>query len=94
MIIDYRDKKTEAFAAGEFVRAFQEFELQAEKRLAVLAAATSLNDLRVLRSNRLEALSGDRQGQFSIRVNLQWRICFEWPDDAQGPSNVEITDYH
>jgi len=94
MIIGYRDKKTEAFAAGEFVKAFQGFEQQAEKRLAVLDAATSLNDLRALRSNRLETLSGDREGQFSIRVNRQWRICFEWPDDAQGPSNVEITDYH
>ena len=94
MIIDYRDKKTETFAAGEFVRAFQGFEQQAEKRRAVLDAATSLNDLRALRSNRLEALSGDRQGQYSIRVNRQWRICFEWPDDAPGPSRVEITDYH
>ena len=94
MIIDYRDKKTEAFAAGELVRAFQGFEKQAEKRLAVLDAATSLNDLRRLRSNRLEAVGGDRQGQFSIRVNRQWRICFEWPDDAPGPFNVEITDYH
>jgi proteic killer suppression protein len=94
MIIDYRDRKTGTFAAGEFVRDFQGFEQQAERRLAVLDAATSLNDLRALRSNRLEALSGDRQGQFSIRINMQWRICFEWPDDAQGPSNVEITDYH
>ena len=67
---------------------------QATRRLAVLDAATSLNDLRALRSNRLEALSGDRQGQYSIRVNLQWRICFEWPDGAAGPSKVEITDYH
>ena len=94
MIIDYRDKKTEAFAAGEFVKAFQGFEQQAEKRLAVLDAVTSLNDLRALRSNRLEVLSGDREGQFSIRVNRQWRICFEWPDGAPGPGNVEITDYH
>ena len=94
MIIDYRDRKTEAFAAGQFVRAFQGFEDQATRRLAVLDAATSLNDLRALRSNRLEALSGDRQGQYSILVNLQWRICFEWPDGAAGPSKVEITDYH
>ena len=77
MITDYRDKKTAAFAAGEFVREFQGFEQQAGKRLAVLDAATSLNDLRVLRSNRLETLSGDRRGQFSIRINRQWRICFE-----------------
>ena len=94
MIIDYRDKRTAAFAAGQFVKEFQGFEQQAEKRLAVLDAATSLNDLRALRSNRLETLSGDRQGQFSIRVNRQWRICFEWPGDAQGPSSIEITDYH
>ena len=94
MIIDYRDRETEAFAAGRFVRAFQGFEDQARKRLAVLGAATSLNDLRALRSNRLEALSGDRQGQYSIRINRQWRICFEWRDGAVGPSSVEITDYH
>ena len=94
MIIDYRDKKTEAFAAGEFVKAFQGFEQQAERRLAVLDAATSLETLRGLRGNRLEALGGERQGQFSIRINRQWRLCFEWPDDARGPSQVEITDYH
>ena len=94
MIIDYRDKKTETFANGEFIKAFQGFEKQAEKRLAILDAATSLNDLRALGSNRLETLSGNRAGQFSIRINKQWRICFKWPDDAPGPSNVEITDYH
>lgn len=94
MIIDYRDKRSKNFAAGAFVKAFQGFEQQAERKLAVLDAATSLKDLRALRSNRLETLSGDRQGQFSIRINRQWRICFEWPDDAHGPSNVEITDYH
>lgn len=94
MITNYRDKKTEAFADGRFVKEFQGFEQQAVKRLAVLDAATSLNDLRALRSNRLEALGGDREGQYSIRVNMQWRICFEWPDTAAGPSGVEITDYH
>lgn len=94
MIIDYHDKKTEAFAAGKFVKAFQSLEQQAERRLAVLNAATCLNDLRKLASNHLEALSGDRQGQFSIRINMQWRICFKWPDGALGPSRVEITDYH
>ena len=94
MIIGYRDRKTETFAAEKFVRAFQGFERQAAKRLSILSAATSLNDLRVLRSNRLEALSGDRKGQYSIRINEQWRICFEWPDGAAGPSAVEIADYH
>ena len=94
MIIDFYDKKTEAFAAGKFVKAFQGFEQQAERRLAVLDAATCLNDLKQLASNRLEALGGHRQGQFSIRVNIQWRICFKWPDGSPGPSRVEITDYH
>ena len=94
MIVSYRDRKTESFARGEFVRAFQSFADQAGKRLAILDAATSIKDLRGLRSNRLEALSGDRQGQYSIRINNQWRICFEWPSGEPGPSNVEITDYH
>ena len=53
-----------------------------------------LEDLRGFTSNRLEALKGDRAGQYSIRINMQWRICFEWPQDATGPSNVEIVDYH
>jgi proteic killer suppression protein len=59
-----------------------------------LDGAESLQDLRALRSNRLEALKGDRAGQFSIRINDQWRICFAWPDGDDGPSQVEITDYH
>ena len=50
--------------------------------------------LRTMRSNRLEALSGDRQGQYAISINRQWRICFEWPDGQPGPSQVEIVDYH
>jgi proteic killer suppression protein len=94
MILSYRDKRTEGFAQGEFVRAFQGFERQAAKRLAILNAAPSLDTLRVLPSNRLEALKGDRAGQFSIRINQQWRICFDWPDGRTGPLNVEIVDYH
>ncbi len=94
MILSFRDKKTEAFAQGEFVKAFQGFDRQGWKRLEILAAATSLNDLRTLPSNHLEALKDARAGQLSIRINKQWRICFEWPKDASGPSNVEITDYH
>jgi proteic killer suppression protein len=94
MILGYRDKKTEAFAAGEFVKAFQGFEEQAAKRLAILNAARDLATLRALPSNRLEALRGDRAGQYSIRINQQWRVCFEWPDGQLGPSNVEIVDYH
>jgi proteic killer suppression protein len=94
MILGYRDKRTAAFAGGSFVREFQGFERQAAKRLEILEAATGLEDLRGLPSNRLEALRGERAGQYSIRVNLQWRICFEWHKDAPGPSNVEIVDYH
>lgn len=92
MIKSYRDKKTASFANGEFVRAFSGFSRQAEKRLEILDAAESTADLAALPSNRLEALSGDRNGQFSIRINQQWRLCFEWPDN--GPENVEIVDYH
>jgi proteic killer suppression protein len=94
MILSYLDKRTETFARGEFVREFQGFDRQAYKRLEILEAATSLEDLRALPSSHLEGLKGDRAGQFSIRINLQWRICFEWPEGATGPSNVEIVDYH
>jgi toxin HigB-1 len=94
MVLSYRDKRTEAFANGEFVREFQGFDRQAWKRLEILDAAISLDELRALRGNRLEALRGDRAGQFSIRINVQWRICFEWASGAPGPSNVEIVDYH
>jgi toxin HigB-1 len=94
MILSYRDKRTARFGQGAFIRAFQGFEQQAERRLAILHAAPSLSTLRDLSSNRLETLRGDRAGQSSIRINQQWRICFEWPDDQAGPSNVEIVDYH
>ena len=94
MILDYRDKRTEAFARGEFVREFQGFATQANKRLEILEAATSLEDLRALPSNRLETLRGNRVGQFSIRINQQWRMCFKWPQGSTGPSDVEIVDYH
>jgi len=94
MILTYRDKLTETFAQGGFVRAFQGFEDQAARRLSILNAAPSLETLRALPSNRLEALKGDRAGQYSIRINQQWRVCFEWPAGQQGPSNVEIVDYH
>ena len=94
MILGFRDKRTARFAAGEQVAAFSGFDRQAHKRLEILSAATSLNDLRGLPGNRLERLKGDRAGQYSIRINDQWRLCFEWPQDATGPSNVEIVDYH
>ncbi len=94
MILSYRDQRTKAFAEGRLVRDFQGFARQAYRRLEVLDAAASLDELRALRSNRLEALKGDRAGQFSIRINEQWRICFQWSRGALGPSHVEIVDYH
>jgi proteic killer suppression protein len=94
MIRSYRGKDTERLAAGERVRQWEPFRRQAEKRLRILDAATSLGDLAALNSNRLEVLTGDRKGQYSIRINRQWRICFEWPKNAPGAKNVEIVDYH
>jgi proteic killer suppression protein len=94
MIQSYRDKRTRDFAEGKRVREFEGFHRQAEKRLDILDAATGLADLQALPSNALEGLKGDRKGQYSIRINMQWRICFEWPDGQSGPSNVEIVDYH
>jgi len=94
MIISYRDKRTERFAAGEHVKEFSGFVRQAETRLDRMDAATSLADLGALPGNRLEALRGDRAGQFSIRINDQWRICFSWPEGSPGPVDVEIVDYH
>jgi toxin HigB-1 len=94
MIVSYRDKRTERFAAGQHVREFSGFARQAETRLDRLDAATSVADLSALPGNRLEALKGDRAGQFSIRINDQWRICFSWPEGSPGPVDVEIVDYH
>jgi proteic killer suppression protein len=94
MIQGYRDLRTGAFAAGEFVPAFQSFEQQAARRVSILNAARSLDTLRVLRSNRLEALRGNRAGEYSIKVNRRWRICFSWPEGQDGPCDVEIVDYH
>ena len=94
MILGYRDRRTERFASGRMVREFQGFEQQAVKRLAILNAAPSLQTLRDLPGNRLEALGGDRKGQFSNRVNRKWRLCFEWPDGQSGPGNVKLVDHH
>jgi toxin HigB-1 len=94
VIISYRDRATERFASGRHVKEFSGFARQAEMRLDRLDAATSLADLAALPRNRLEALKGDRSGQFSIRINDQWRICFSWPAGSPGPADVEIVDYH
>ena len=90
----YRDKRTERFAAGERVKEFQAFKEQAERRLDILETAANRTDLMILPSNRFEALGGDRKGQFSIRINQQWRVCFEWPEGHDRPFNIEIADYH
>jgi proteic killer suppression protein len=92
MIRSFKDSRTERLFHGEEVREFQAFARQAEKRLRILDAADTLQALQMLPSNRLEALKGDRRGQYSIRINQQWRVCFEWRED--GPHNVEIVDYH
>ena len=94
MIVSYRDKRTRDFAAGKHGKAFSGFERAARLKLDRLECATGLGDLAALPGNRFEALRGDRKGQYSIRINAQWRICFEWPDGSPGPSIVEIVDYH
>jgi proteic killer suppression protein len=91
MIKSFKDKDTEYLYQRRSVRRFSGFERQALKRLRILDSATSLQTLAALQSNRLEALSGDRRGQYSIRINTQWRICFRWDDGAY---EVEIVDYH
>ncbi len=94
VIVSYRDKRTRDFAAGKYVKAFSGFERSARMKLDRLEAATALGDLAALPGNRFEALLGDRKSQYSIRINDQWRLCFEWLDRSPGPSNVEIVDYH
>ncbi|HCJ35099.1 MAG TPA: plasmid maintenance system killer protein [Ktedonobacter sp.] len=94
MIISYRDSRTRDFAIGKRVKAFSGIERAARLKLDRLDAAISLKDLAALPGNRFEVLKGDRKGQYSIRINGQWRACFEWPEKSPGPINVEIVDYH
>jgi proteic killer suppression protein len=94
MIVSYRDKRTREFATGKRVKAFSGIEHPARLKLDRLEAAVSLKDLAGLPGNRFEPLMGDRKGQYSIRINDQWRICFLWPEKSPGPVNVETVDYH
>jgi proteic killer suppression protein len=94
VILSYRDKNTKSFARGSRIKAFSGFERSARIKLDRLESATSRRDLAALPGNRFEALAGNRKGQYSVRINDQWRICFEWLDQEPGPSNVEIVDYH
>ena len=93
MIQSFADKHTEAlFNDGECHRQWRAFKTVAIRKLDMLDAATVLNDLRSPPGNRLELLKGSRAGQYSIRINDQWRLCFRWTE--QGPEHVEIVDYH
>lgn len=96
-IESFSDKLTERINSGELSKQTQkllpaELHQKAQIKLAILGAATSLNDLMELRGNRFEALKGDRKGQYSIRITDQYRICFEWREN--NAYNVEIVDYH
>ena len=94
MIRSYGDDRTEKFAKGQRIKSFESFRRQAEKTLDRLDAAMGLRDIANFPGLRLEKLRGDRAGTFSIRINDQWRICFEWPSGSTGPQNVIIEDYH
>jgi len=92
MIRSFKCADTEALFATGKSRRFHNIKIVAERKLTQLHAAATLDSLRVPPGNRLEALTGDRQGQHSIRINDQWRLCFAWSDE--GVTDVEIVDYH
>ena len=93
MIREFKDRETEKVFHGQFSKKLpQNIQRTAERKLIMLDNAQTLNDLRIPPANRLEALSGKRSGQHSIRINNQWRICFEWQED--GVYATEIVDYH
>lgn len=92
MIQSFKDERAARLFRNERVIELKNIEDSARTRLIRLEAAETLADLAALRGNRLEALKGNRKGQYSIRINDQYRICFTWGD--KGPKDVEITDYH
>jgi proteic killer suppression protein len=93
VIASFRDRETERIWHGEFSRRLpQEIQQVARRKLRMISNARSIADLRVPPANRLEALKGGRAGQYSIRINDQWRICFKWKDG--NCSEVGIVDYH
>ena len=94
MILSFADKDTEAFDRGERVKRFEAIARPARLKLDRLHLLDSLNDLARLPGNHFEKLRGDREGQYSIRINDQWRICFQWNDAEHGAQAVEIVDYH
>jgi proteic killer suppression protein len=92
MIQSFKCKQTQALYVGGSPRKFKAFLAVAERKLAQLDAAQTLDFLKAPPGNRLETLKGDRKGLHSIRINDQWRICFVWT--GVGPAEVEIVDYH
>jgi proteic killer suppression protein len=92
MIQSFECRDTQALYEGKSPRRFKAIQTVAERKLAQLDAAQTLDFLRAPPGNRLEALKGDRHGQYSIRINDQWRVCFRWTE--AGPADVEIVDYH
>ncbi len=92
MIVSFKSSETEALAQGQRVRRFESVKLTARRKLRQLQIANQLEDLQVPPGNRLEKLRGDRAGQYSIRINDQFRVCFRWT--IRGAEDVEITDYH
>ena len=92
MIQGFKDRESRQAFLGERTRRLQGVASQASYRLGLLDSAQSLEELRAIRGNRLELLIGDRAGQYSVRINQQWRICFRW--GYHGPYDVEIVDYH
>ncbi|HEX5343738.1 MAG TPA: type II toxin-antitoxin system RelE/ParE family toxin [Duganella sp.] len=92
MILSFSSAETEALFQSRNVRRFKNIEKVARRKLQQLNSAGELNTLRIPPANKLEALSGNRKGQHSIRINDQWRICFSW--QANGVYDVEIVDYH
>ena len=92
MIVNFADKDTESIAHGYRVKQFDSFARIAQRKLRQLEIAGSIQDLRIPPGNRLEKLAGNRDGQWSLRINDHFRICFRWT--AAGPADVEIVDYH
>jgi toxin HigB-1 len=94
VIGSFRDKRTERLAQNKRVKEFHQIARRAKQRLAMLEAAKSISELAAIPGNRLEFLKGNRVGQYSIRINDQWRICFVWNETLSCAEQVEIVDYH
>ncbi len=92
MIHSFRDRDTAALFAGQCPNRWRAIRAAAERKLQMLDSAADVSDLRSPPGNRLEKLAGDRIGQYSVRINDQWRLCFRWEEG--GACDVEIVDYH